>query len=330
MLLDDGRFLVAGTRRAPEEGPRRFVAALTADGQVAWRDTYGPGRIDDAARVPDGGALLVGGDRATVVTPNGAEIRSERYEDADIEAAARLADGYVLAGATTGDPDRLLLRIDGTGDREWREVRRGDGPDRFTDAVVEGDAVIVAGAAPPAGGTGVRPTVAIYHGDGTREWSATHRGGADGTGVAIAPAGSGAVAAVPHNGSGRLVGFEGGDSAGVTGLVASPRAVTVLGDGRYLVTGERDGDAWAGVVAPGFASPAGLAPADGTDREPDDSGDGDGTARDGSGGGTDDGGGRPSVPVGGPSTVVTGLLVAAALVASLVAVAVSVLAWRRL
>jgi hypothetical protein len=50
------------------------VAALTADGRLVWRDTYGPGRIDDAVRVPDGGVLLVGGERATVITPGGAEI----------------------------------------------------------------------------------------------------------------------------------------------------------------------------------------------------------------------------------------------------------------
>ena len=72
--LDDGGYLVAGTQRTPEDGPRRFVAALTADGRLVWRDTYGPGRIDDAVRVPDGGVLLVGGERATVITPGGAEI----------------------------------------------------------------------------------------------------------------------------------------------------------------------------------------------------------------------------------------------------------------
>ena len=70
---DDGGFVVAGTRRTPEEGPRRLVAGLTPGGDVAWQDTYGSGRVTDVVPASDG-ALIVGGDEAGRITANGGEV----------------------------------------------------------------------------------------------------------------------------------------------------------------------------------------------------------------------------------------------------------------
>ena len=270
------------------------MAALTADGRLAWRDTYGPGRIDDAVRVPDGGALLVGGERTTVITPGGAEIWSERYGDDRIEVAARLGNGYVLAGAATdgADPDRLLLRIEATGGIEWRETRSVEGADTFTGAAVHNDTIHVAGTASSSEGSNDRATVAVYRDDGTRESAQSYRGDAAGGATAVTAGPSGGVAAVPRDRNGCLVRFEAAEPGGTVDLAASPYAVTTLENGRYLVVGSLEGEAYAGVVTPEFGSPKGLLAEGGAGSDSDDAG----TTGSESSGAATTAGGAPAAP----------------------------------
>lgn len=327
--LDDGRFLVAGTRWSPDRGNERFVAVLTDDGQVAWRDTYGRGVIRDAVRVPNGGALLVGGDRAGVVTPSGADVWIERYEDTNLSAAARTGDGYVLAGADTssGTPDRLLVGIDSTGGGKWWSVRGGRGADRFSDVAATDDRLYAGGAAPLGDGSDVHPSVAAYHANGSDDWSRTHRGESPDESVAgIAVADRGSVAAVRGDGGGRLTRFATGLAGRCVRTDARPNAVVALGDGRYVVAGDSEGAAFGAVVAPAFESPAEGAGTDAAASGEESSGSGEGSSTDGE----SDGRGLPSVSVDGVPPLLTTLLVGAAVVATVVAVAVTALSLRRL
>lgn len=325
--VDDGRVLVAGTRSTDDADPRRLVVALTADGDLLWRDTYGEGTVSDAARVHGGGVLVAGGGRATVITPNGARVWDRRYDDAAFHAAARLEDGYVLAGAGTdgGPRNRLLVRTDATGDVVWRATRSGDGPDRFTDVAVDDDVLYAGGAAPLGEGSDVHPSVSAFHANGSHDWSRTHRGETRiETVVALALADPGTVAAVRRDADGPLERFGTSVAGRSTDVEARLTSVTAVGSGRYLVTGVRDGEAWAGVLEPDFASAAGD---DTSEPDGDDGADRTGDAGpDGSGAG--DGGGLPAVP-GVPSTL-TMVLVAVAAVASLAAVAVTLLSLRHL
>jgi hypothetical protein len=330
---DDGGFLVAGTRRTPEEGPRRLVAALTADGELAWRDTYGEGRVTDVAPAPDGGALLVGGDAAGVITANGGDVWIGQYEGADFDGAARIDDGYVLAGASTAgeEADRLLVRIDGTGKELWRFREGGNGPDRYVDVVVDGDTIQAGGAAPLGDGSDVHPSVSAVHPNGTHDRSGTKRRERPGEAVTgVAAAERGALAAIRATERSRLAVFAGTVAGATVDVDARLASVTALGDGRYLLTGSRDGEAFAAIVRPEFDRRGSLAgpddESDGTEvADGEDSGEGTSASDSGA-----DGVSVPALPVGGVPPVVTLVLVAAAAVASLAAVAVTILAVRQM
>jgi hypothetical protein len=333
---DDGGFLVAGTRRTPEAGPRRLVAALGPDGELAWRHTYGQGRVTGVAPAPDGGALLVGGDTAGVITATGGDVWIAQYEDADVEAAARIGDGYVLAGASTAgeDRDRLLVRIDGTGEARWGFRANDNGHDRFVDVVVDDETIQAGGAAPLDEGTDGHPSVAAVHPNGTHDRSRTmrqERPGETVTGVSAAE--EGALAAIRGDERSRLAVFARTVAGAAVEVDARVESVTALGDGRSLLTGSRDGEAFAAVVRPDFDSGGSLA---GTVEDGDVDGSSDGGGGGDTGGGGDDSGGGdvgvgvPALPVGGVPPGVTVVLVVAAAVASLAAVAVTVRAVRQL
>lgn len=334
--LDDGGFLVAGTQRTPEEGPRRLVARLTADGELVWRDTYGPGRVTDAVRVPNGGALIVGGDTAGVVTPSGADVWVQQYGDADIEAATRLEDGYVLAGANTSgaQPAREVRLIDGSGDVVWSDTRGGDGPERYTGVAVASGLLHAVGRAtlgdPAENGSVRNPATTSYHPNGSFDRGRiTRRESPNETVTDGAPGDGGVVAAVHRDRGGRLMRFVPGDIVRTLSVAAGLRSVTAVGDGRYLVTGDRDGDAYAALVEPNFDDPAGTSHTEGAGSGAGEAGSGD---TESPAGGSDGGGGPdlPSVPVGGVPPLVTGVLVVAAAIATLVAIAVTALSLRQM
>lgn len=333
--LGDCRVLLAGTQATQDRGERWFVAVLSTDGEVRWRDTYDNGTLWDAVRVPDGGALLVGEDRATVITPSGAEIWSARYEDAGVTTAARAGDGYVLAGVDTSraDPDRLLMRIDGTGDVEWREHRESPGPDRYTDVVVGDGTIYAAGTAPLGEANEAHPSVSAYHANGSRDWQHTSRADRPRVPTAVALGDPGTVAVVPGDGGARLSRFAFTAAGRTVDLDASPNSLTAVGDGRYLYAGHRGEDAAAGVVAPSFENGGRLVPPT-TATGNTGSGQGEsGSEGEGADGSTnEDGGGIgvPSFSVGGVPPLLTQLLVGAAAVGSIAAVAVTAIALRRM
>jgi hypothetical protein len=332
---DDGGFVVAGTRRTPEDGPRRLVAGLTPGGDIAWQDTYGSGRVTDVVPAPDG-ALLVGGDEAGHITANGGEVWVEQYPEADIDAAARIGDGYVLAGSSTAgdDPDRLLVRIDGTGEALWRTRRDGAGPDRYVDVVVEGDTIYGGGAAPLGEGSDVHPSVSAVHPNGTRDRSRTKRRERPGEAVTgVSAAERGALAAIRGDERSRLAVFARTVAGATVDVDARLASVTALGDGRYLVTGSRDDEAFAAVVRPDVEARGSLfaTEADDPDRAdpPSDTAEASGEPGDG-GSAEDEGVDLPPPALGGVPPVVTLALVIAAAVTSLSAIAVTALSVRQL
>lgn len=339
--VDDDLYLVAGTRRTPDRGAERFVAALTDDGELAWRDTYGEGRVTDAVRVPNGGALLVGGETASTITPNGAEIWTVDYEDTDLEAAARIDDGYVLAGANTSGsrPAREVRRIDGTGEVVWIETGGGAGPERYTGVTVVQDSIHAVGRAtlgdPEGSGAARNPAVGVYHSNGSLEHGSVTRKETTNESVTdVAPAEVGVVTAVRRDTGGRLMRFAKGDVIRTRPVDARLRSVTAVGDGRYLVTGDQAGEAYAAVVEPAFEAPVQQSSSDDSGSGAGQAGSGDGNGdRESPADGSDGGFGAPtlpSVPLGGVPSSVTIVLVAAAAIASLAAVAVTLLALRDL
>jgi hypothetical protein len=332
---DDGGFVVAGTRRTPEEGPRRLVAGLTPGGDIAWQDTYGSGRVTDVVPASDG-ALLVGGDEAGRITANGGEVWVEQYHEADIDAAARIGDGYVLAGSSTAgdDPDRLLVRIDGTGEALWRTRRDGAGPDRYVDVVVEGDTIYGGGAAPLGEGSDVHPSVSAVHPNGTRDRSRTKRRERPGEAVTgVSAAERGALAAIRGDERSRLAVFAPRVAGATVDVDARLASVTALGDGRYLLTGSRDGEAFAAVVRPDFDRRGSLfaTQTDDPDRAdpPSDTTEASGESGDG-GSPEDEGLDLPPPSPGDVPPVVTLVLIVAAAVTSLSAIAVTALSLRQL
>ena len=332
---EGGGFVVAGTRRTPEEGPRRLVAALTPDGDIAWQDTYGSGRVTDVVPAPDG-VLLVGGDTAGFVTANGGEVWVEQYKEADIDAAARMADGYVLAGSSTAgdDPDRLLVRIDGTGEAPWRTRRDGAGQDRYVDVVVEGDTIYAGGAAPLGDGPDVHPSVSAVHPNGTHDRSRTKRRERPGEAVTgVSAAERGGLAAIRGDERSRLAVFARTVAGATVDVDARLASVTALGDGRYLVTGSRDGEAFAAVVRPDFDRRGSLfaTETDDPDRAdpPSDTAAASGGSGDG-GSAEDEGIQLPLPSLVGVTPVVTLVVVVAAVVTSLLAIAVTALSLRQL
>jgi hypothetical protein len=332
---DDGGFVVAGTRRTPEEGPRRLVAALTPGGDVAWQDTYGSGRVTDVVPASDG-ALIVGGDEADRITANGGEVWVEQYPATDIDAAARIGDGYVLAGSSTAgdDPDRLLVRIDGTGEALWRTRRDGAGPDRYVDVVVEGDTIYAGGAAPLGEGTDVHPSVSAVHPNGTHDRSGTKRRERPGEAVTgVSAAERGALAAIRGDERSRLAVFAPRVAGATLDVDARLASVTALGDGRYLVTGSRDDEAFAAVVRPDFDRRGSLfaTEADDPDRTDSPSDTAEVLRESGDGGRAEDEGiDLPPPALGSVPPVVTLVLVVAAVVTSLLAIAVTALSLRQL
>jgi len=339
VALEDGEFLVAGTRRLPEEGEQRFVARLTPDGSIAWRDTYGPGAISDAVRVSDGGALVVGGGRGQVLAPAGTGIWSETYDGTDLRAAERLDDGYVLAGTEADDDGNgVVLRVDGTGETEWRRTTDGSGPATVTGVAVSVDRIYAGGTAEQgsAGGAVESNGTAFFAEYGLGGSLERHRtfGHRDGVSVDdVASSGSVAVLVFRWDGQGRLARAENGGLAVLEDAVdGNPQAVTALDDGRYLVAGERNGEGFAAVVGPRFGGPSGAGQSVDDDEEESllgESGNGGSDEEGGDAGSSDDGIAPPS-GVGGVPPRLTLLLLVAAAVASVVAIAVSVLAWRRL
>lgn len=334
--LDDGGFLVAGTQRTPEEGPRRLVARLTADGELVWRDTYGPGRVTDAVRAKTGGALIIGGATAGVVTPSGADVWVQQYTDAAIEAATRLEDGYVLAGANTSgaQPAREVRRIDGSGDVVWSDTRGGEGPERYTGVAVAAGLLHAVGRAtlgdPAENGSVRNPATTSYHPNGSFDRGRiTRRESPNETVTDGAPGDGGVVAAVRRDRGGRLMRFVPGDIVRTRSVAARLRSVTAVGDGRYLVTGDRDGDAYAALVEPSYDEPGGTSHTAGSGSGAGEAGGGD---TESPAGGSDGGGGPdlPTVSVGGIPPLVTGVLVVAAALATLVAIAVTALSLRQM
>ena len=332
--LEDGGFVVAGVERRPDAGRMRFVARLTHDGSVAWRQTGGPGGVSDAVDAHDGGALLVGDDRVRVVAPDGTERWSATY-DADLLAAAPLGDGYVLAGSADGDG--VLLRVDGSGETEWRRVALGEPPATFVDVAIDDGAVYAAGdgrtdrnTAEPDG-----PVVVAGRGsNGSQNWRRTvGERRAVGSVRGVTATGSGALVAAATDDSRHLARAD-ADGLKVVGgaLDLDPRSITAAGDGRYLVAGERDGEASAQVVAPRFdASLVGSPPGDaGTEGDVSggsltEDGTPDGESRD-----DGDGGLVPSFSVGGVPAGVTQALLVAAVGTSLIAIILTAVAFRRL
>lgn len=168
-----------------------------------------------------------------------------------------------------------------------------EGTDTFTGAAVHNDTIHVAGTASSSEGSNDRTTVAVYRDDGTRESAQSYRGDAAGGATAVTAGPSGGVAAVPRDRNGCLVRFEAAEPGEPVDLAASPYAVTTLENGRYLVVGSLEGEAYAGVVTPEFGSSEGLLAEGGAGSDSDDDA---GTAGSESSGAATTAGGAPAAP----------------------------------
>jgi PGF-CTERM protein len=149
----DGGVVVCGELRPDDASNDAFLARLDATGAVQWRTTVDPPLAEAAAF-------------GVVRAPSGS--------------------GYLVAGGTRND-DRtmsLLARVDGSGSVQWsREVTEGT---RAVLYAIESttDGVVCCGLAQPeTEGDKVAPLegwVTAFDGEGTRQWSRTHRVETDG------------------------------------------------------------------------------------------------------------------------------------------------------
>ena len=153
------------------------------------------------------------------------------------------------------------------------------------------------------------------------------------TGVSAAE--RGALAAIRGDERSRLAVFARTVAGATVDVDARLASVTALGDGRYLVTGSRDDDAFAAGFRPDFDRRGSLADPDDDESDGTEGTSNGGVGRDPGGGAGesgrgDDGVGFPVLPVGGVPPVVTLVLVVAAAVTSLLAIAVTALSLRQL
>jgi len=106
--------VVGGTREGPRDHFDVWAASIDGDGTRRWTETYGRSRRDrlaDAARTPDGGALLAG--------------RTD-------ERSGSAREGWVL-------------KVGADGDREWTRTFGGSGDDRLDGVAVGESEYVVAG-----------------------------------------------------------------------------------------------------------------------------------------------------------------------------------------
>ncbi|MEJ3743601.1 PQQ-binding-like beta-propeller repeat protein [Actinomycetes bacterium KLBMP 9797] len=135
---DDGE-LVATADGGVVVSTRRFLAAVTPAGQVAWLVDAGVGLLGSPVLLPSGrvvraeDGLLVTRDLAT-----GASVGS--VTATGLSAVAATPDGDLLIVARTPEREPVLRRLSPGGAVQW--TRRLD--DAFASLVVAGDAVVVA------------------------------------------------------------------------------------------------------------------------------------------------------------------------------------------
>lgn len=192
---DDGRYVAVGSTRSTLDGSSD-VYAVKFDGQgnVAWDETYGGPRYDDArAIITDGdGYTLAGVTRSRGsgglsgwvlhVDTEGTPIWNRTYGGTDDDALNdlnRAGDGYVVVGATasgTTDVAGWALHIGPDGQERWE--RSLTGGDSTTAAAVaplnDTDGYILVGERTPDGGGASDAWATRVDGGGTPVWNQTY------------------------------------------------------------------------------------------------------------------------------------------------------------
>lgn len=147
IALADSGFIVAGEESPDPLFPaytKPWVALFGPSDRPTFSSTYGlgaPGRALALAQTSDGG-FYVGG--VLGLTLDGSAPRAQAF----------------------------LLRIDGDGAHVWDRVLGRDGDDEIRSlAVVEGDAVLVAGSTAASPSSDADAWIARFNADGTTEWS---------------------------------------------------------------------------------------------------------------------------------------------------------------